>query len=316
MKKILTISLFIISFLFIGSFFVPYKSFTKILIIEKGSSGSEIVNTLVENKVIGSKFLGYSMLYLHKISGKTLKSGEYEFSARESVVSAFRKIRNGKVIIHYITIPEGLTNYEIYQIVNTEKLLSGVIDAKYNEGDFLPETYDYKYGDTKNTILNRMHSARRKLLDKAWESRNKESSAKTPAELLTLASIIEKETGVNDERAKVSSVFNNRLRVNMPLQADPTVIYAITNGKADLGRRLNSKDLKIKSPYNTYVTRGLPPTPICNPGAKSIMAAAKPATTHYYYFVSNNNGSHNFATNLADHIINVNKYKKAMMQKN
>lgn len=313
-NKIIIFSSVLIFIIFISMFFIPYKHFPKTIIIEKGSSGAEIVNILHKNKVIRSKLHSYIMLYIHRLANKTLKSGEYEFSARESTISAFRKLRKGKVKIHLLTVPEGLTNREVKNIVENESKLLGTITKVYEEGELLPETYDFVYGTTKDEFLARMYKKHIELLNDLWASRDQDLALKNPVELRILASIVEKETGINDERGKIASVFVNRLKVGMPLQADPTVIYALTMGNSDLGRSLTSEDLKLNSPYNTYIVKGLPPTAICNPGKASLIAAAHPEKTNYFYFVSNNNGGHNFATNLADHIVNVNNYRKSQKQ--
>ena len=173
------------------------------------------------------------------------------------------------------------------------------------EGSLLPETYSYKLGDTKQDVLNDAQNQLKQVLDYEWKHRNPDVPVETPYELLILASIIEKETGVPQEREIVSSVFANRLKIGMRLQTDPTVIYALTQGKSDLGRSLTRKDLKIDSPYNTYQNLGLPPTPICNPGKDSIHAAAHPADTDFIFFVADGNGGHNFARTLKEHNQNI-----------
>ena len=149
-----------------------------------------------------------------------------------------------------------------------------------------------------------------KAINNAWEKRAENLPLKSKEELLILASIVEKETGVNAERGKVASVFINRLNIDMPLQTDPTIIYALTLGKTDLGRSLKHKDLEVNSPYNTYINKGLPPTPICNPGLKAIEAVAHPENTPYLYFVADGNGGHRFGKNLSEHNANIRLWLK------
>ena len=155
-KAIITIGI-LLKILFLSFFFIPYKHYPKTIIIPKGTSSSEIINILHENNVVRSKIHSYAMFYLYRILGKSLKSGEYEFSGKESTISAFRKIKDGKVVLHFLTIPEGLTNYEIYQIISNEPKLTGAIKASYKEGELLPETYDFVYGETKEEFIRRMN---------------------------------------------------------------------------------------------------------------------------------------------------------------
>ena len=179
-----------------------------------------------------------------------------------------------------------------------------------NEGELLPETYTFEYGASQDSIVLEARKAMQKALDEAWEGRDSGLPYKDKNQLLTMASIIEKETGVADERPLVASVFVNRLRKGMKLQTDPTVIYALTEGQMELGRTLKKKDLAIDSPYNTYKYYGLPPAPICNPGRDALMAAAHPAQSDFLYFVATGDGGHNFSTNLNEHNRNVKGWLK------
>ena len=175
----------------------------------------------------------------------------------------------------------------------------------------LPETYSFTRGDTKNSIIKQAKQAMDVAVKEAWANRQDGLPIKNIDQLVILASIIEKETSIENERGLVASVFINRLVKRMRLQTDPTVIYALTHGQKDLGRLLTRKDLLIDNPYNTYKYYGLPPTPICNPGKASLEAAANPEVSNYLYFVANGEGGHNFSSSLKEHNNNVQKWKKS-----
>ena len=192
--------------------------------------------------------------------------------------------------------------------------LSGEITVAAAEGELLPETYSFEYGDSRNSIVIQAQKAMTRVLDQAWADRNQAVPLKDKRQLLTLASIVEKETGVPEERGLVASVFANRLVKGMKLQTDPTVIYALTKGQSDLGRSLKRADLNVDSPYNTYKYYGLPPAPICNPGIEAIRAAANPEDSDYLYFVASGNGGHNFSTSLAQHNRNVKDWVKKLLK--
>ena len=217
-------------------------------------------------------------------------------------------LASGKVYLRKITFAEGLTSREIADILYNNDLLEGDFEIP-DEGEFLPETYTFSRGESRQKIIDQGKSAMQKVLQEAWNGKDSDLPLKNKEELLVLASIIEKETGVAAERPQVASVFVNRLRKGMLLQTDPTVIYAITKGQEELKRPLTYRDLAIDSPYNTYKYAGLPPKPICNPGAAAIMAAAHPDKTSYLYFVASGNGGHNFARTLAEHNANVHKWR-------
>lgn len=244
-----------------------------------------------------------------------LKAGEYRLEAGMSLLDVLEKISDGKVVLHRITLPEGLTSVQMLQIIADNPLLSGDINQTAAEGELLPETYVFHKGTSRNQIIKNAKAAMQKALHDVWQSRAEGLPYGTPQELLIMASIIEKETAVNSERGKVSSVFVNRLNKGMLLQTDPTVIYALTMGKKDLGRNLLRKDLAVDSPYNTYKNTGLPPTPICNPGLKALDAAAHPEDTPYLYFVADGKGGHNFAVNLNEHNRNVQLWRQKHRRK-
>jgi len=239
-----------------------------------------------------------------------LKAGEYLLTPNMSLKDILLTFTSGNVIMHRLTLPEGLTTAQMLALIENNSLLSGHMTENVNEGEMLPETYTFAKGETRNHIILTAKAQMQKALNDAWDNRDPNLPLANKNEFLILASIVEKETGINAERAKVASVFYNRLNINMPLQTDPTVIYALTLGKSDLKRSLKRKDLEIESPYNTYKNKGLPPTPICNPGIKALQAVAHPETTPYFYFVADGNGGHRFATTLNEHNQNIRLWLK------
>ena len=242
--------------------------------------------------------------------GKDLKAGEYEIPAGASMASIVGILRAGKSIQHQITLPEGLTSQQIMAIVEKNDVLKGKLPETPPEGTLLPETYSFTRGTTRAEIVERMRKAHDKLIDKLWAKRADNLPFKTKEEAVILASIVEKETGLPDERPLVASVFVNRLERPMRLQSDPTIIYGLVGGKGPLGRPLRRSEIAKATPYNTYVIDGLPPTPICNPGAASLKAVLDPPDTDYLYFVADGSGGHVFSDTLAQHRRNVAKWRQ------
>ncbi len=241
---------------------------------------------------------------------KKLKAGEYLLEEKMSLDDILQKLTSGKVMMHQLTIPEGLTARQMLEIVSKNEFLSGNVTESVREGEMLPETYTFAKGELRDNMIKKAKADMQEFLNKVWQSRAQNLPLKNENELLILASLIEKETGINAERGKVASVFINRLNVNMPLQTDPTVIYAITNGAFDLNRSLKRKDLEVDSPYNTYRYKGLPPTPICSPGKAALRAAAQPENTPYFYFVADGKGGHRFGKTLSEHNANIKLWLK------
>ena len=279
------------------------------IIINKGASTASVANELANAGIIDKPLL---FRLAARISGmdKKLKAGEYIFDSPISMYQVIQKIANGEVSYRKITLPEGLTTQQMLELIEDEKMLSGEITMTVKEGELLPETYTFTRGDSKNSIVLQAKLAMLEAINQAWDNKQDELPIKNKKELLILASIIEKETAIDAERGLVASVFVNRLLKGMKLQTDPTVIYALTNGKTALGRALSRKDLQIDSPFNTYKYYGLPPTPICNPGKASIEAAANPEFSDFLFFVADGKGGHNFASSLKQHNNNVKNWKK------
>lgn len=242
-----------------------------------------------------------------------LKAGEYEFPAHASMAEVAALMASGHVVVHKVTVVEGMTVAEVLALLKADPVLEGGIDTPPPEGLLLPETYFYNRGDTRAEVLARMKEAGSKALDEAWANRDPALPLTSARQLLTLASIVEKETGLPAERARVAGVYINRLKQGMRLQSDPTTIYALTP-TGNLGRALTLNDLRTVSPYNTYMSDGLPPGPIANPGLASLQAAARPESHAYLYFVADGTGGHAFATTLEEHNRNVSKWRQIQLQ--
>jgi UPF0755 protein len=247
---------------------------------------------------------------------RPLKAGEYEFAANISLADALEMLRAGKVYDRKVTFPEGITSWQIVQTLRGLDDLAGEIAGVPDEGTLLPDTYHYIKNDERAGVIAQMTAAMDKTVAELWPTRAEGLPFATEKDALTLASIVEKETGIASERARIAGVFVNRLRRGMPLQSDPTVIYAMTQGEVQtegqgpIGRRLLTKDLGKESPYNTYLNAGLPPGPIANPGRAAIEATLHPEEHDFIYFVADGTGGHVFARTLSEHNANVAKWRK------
>lgn len=238
-----------------------------------------------------------------------LKPGEYSFQKNASLRDVIGTIVEGKVVQHAVTIPEGLTSEQIVARLSENDIFAGSVKEMPREGTLLPETYKFPRGTTREQVIQRMQQTQKRVLAEIWERRNPEIPVKTPDQLVTLASIIEKETGKPDERSRVAAVFVNRLRQKIKLQSDPTIIYGLVGGKGTLGRPIKRSEIQQPSPYNTYVVDGLPPGPIANPGRASLEAAANPARTRDLFFVADGTGGHTFTETYDQHQKNVAKLR-------
>ena len=277
--------------------------------IPKGANLEKIADTLAESGVIESRFVFTTWVRLLGTQAR-LRSGEYRFAKQSSAQDAMNMLISGRQIQRRIPIPEGLTTYQVLERVAKAEGLEGELTETAEEGELLPDTYTFSLGETRNAVVQRMKAAMKDALAAAWAQREPDSPLKNEKELLILASIVEKETSEGAERAMVAGVFVNRLKKNMRLETDPTVIYGITQGKGSLGRRLLRSDLENAHPYNTYKITGLPPGPIANPGKATILATIKPAKHNYVYFVADGSGGHAFAETLEQHNRNVAKWRQ------
>lgn len=292
----------------------PQKNPRNIILIEKGASLSQITSLLAEQKILNFPFLFKVILY-GTGGWRQLKAGEYLIPPKATPAQLSYILKSGEVILHPVTLIEGETSYHLTQKLLQDARFQGTCEVP-PEGSLLPETYYFPRGTERQHILNHMQKAMQSALREAWEKHPQDHSLTSPQDLLVLASIVEKETALPHERPLVAAVFLNRLKQGMPLQADPTVIYELTQGKEDLGRALSRADLQVKSPYNTYLYPGLPPSPIANPSLVSITAIIYPADVPYLYFVADGSGGHIFATSLKDHQKNHGTWRKIRVEKN
>ena len=276
----------------------------KVVNVPHGSGIRDIADVLQREGVIDQPwvFIG-GVLALKAREG--LKAGEYQFSAHASLRDVVATIVDGKVIAHQISIPEGLTSEQIVARLLQDDILTGNIKEIPREGSLLPDTYNFTRGITREQIIQRMQAAQERLIKEVWERHSPDLPLKTADQLVTLASLVEKETAKPDERTRVAAVFVNRLKQRMRLQSDPTIIYGLVGGKGTLGRAIMKSEIDQPTPYNTYQIDGLPPGPISNPGRASLEAAANPARTRELYFVADGTGGHVFADSFDQHQKNV-----------
>ncbi|MBS28541.1 MAG: aminodeoxychorismate lyase [Alphaproteobacteria bacterium] len=288
----------------------PLAADTRV-IIPRGASGRMIGGALAETGVVADPRL-FALAVRVFAPEQPLRAGEYAFPARISLRDAVAKLQSGEMVLRRLTIAEGLTTREILAQISAVDGLSGDVPEPGDiaEGALLPETYHYSWGDDRGGLVQRMVEARDEALAQLWPARKAGLPIASPQDAVVLASIVERETGLSEERARVAAVFINRLNRGMRLQSDPTVAYGIAEPGGALDRPLTRADLKVDHPYNTYVHAGLPPGPIANPGLASIEAVLNPSETSDLYFVADGTGGHAFARTLAEHNRNVARWRR------
>ena len=302
-----------------GSVLTTYTQFVaegpleehKETLIDKGKSLRKIAKQLFREGIITSPSV-FELGVRASGKGSDIQAGEYSIPRRASAKMVMNILTSGNTYIRRLVIPEGLTSEQVVALMNGAKGLVGDVMQIPKEGTLLPDTYHYSYGDTKMGMVDRMKNAMDRTVQELWEKRDPSISLKTPKEAIVMASIIEKETSRDSERAHIASVFYNRMKQGIRLQSDPTVIYAVTDGHVEEKQRVTYKDLKIQNPYNTYVIYGLPRGPISNPGRASIEAVLHPLQTQDVYFVADGTGGHVFAKTYDEHQKNVKKWRQIL----
>ncbi len=283
------------------------------IIIPRGEGRLEIAERLEREGIIGNRWVFIvNHLVRSTLNGDRLdmKAGEFEVVAHASMEDVLGTLVEGKSVQYKITVPEGLTSQQAVARLQQDENLTGEISSIPLEGSLLPDTYPYSRDTDRQAILDRMAQAQQEFLNGLWEKRQEGLPINSLEEAVILASIVEKETAVAEERALTAAVFMNRLRKGMRLQSDPTIIYGLVGGRGSLGRPILKSDIQSKTAYNTYTINGLPPTPICNPGREAILAVLNPAATNALYFVADGTGGHAFSETLAQHNAAVAKWRK------
>ncbi|WJR75296.1 endolytic transglycosylase MltG [Bradyrhizobium sp. NP1] len=281
----------------------------KIVNIPSRAGMADIADVLQREGVIDNNRWAFIGAVIALKARSELKPGEYAFQKNASLRDVIGTIVEGKVVQHSVTIPEGLTSEQIVARLSDNDIFAGSVREVPREGTLLPETYKFPRGTTREQVIQRMQQAQKRAVAEIWERRSQDVPLKSPDQLVTLASIVEKETGKPEERSRVAAVFTNRLRQKIKLQSDPTIIYGLVGGKGTLGRPIKRSEITQPSPYNTYVIDGLPPGPISNPGRASLEAAANPARTRDLYFVADGTGGHAFTETYDQHQKNVVKLR-------
>lgn len=290
------------------------------VIVSSGAGLSGITDRLVAQGVIENDFLDewvFNLGIRFYKNATRLKAGEYAFAPGVSMKDVMTDLVEGKAVTHSITLPEGWTTAQIVDRVKSHPILLGDVTEVPAEGALLPETYSFARGMTRQGLLDQMKAAQAKLLEDIWARKDQDLPVSTPDELVVLASIVEKETALADERSRVAGVFVNRLNQNMRLQSDPTILYGLYGGEAWLTDRSAIRRSEIDAPnaYNTYQINGLPPGPIGNPGRAAMEAVANPSRTKDLYFVADGTGGHAFAETYQQHQANVRKWRQIERQR-
>lgn len=283
--------------------------YSTVVVIPKGEGVREIAGRLEREGVISDQRIFVAAVVLYFRAQAKLKAGEYAIPKQASMRAVLDTLVEGKAILQSVTLPEGLTSYQIVERLNGHPELTGRVDRVPPEGSIMPDTYRFARGTDRKELIARMQSEQQKFLDKLWEKKATNLPITTKEEAIILASIVEKETGKADERPRVASVFINRLNKNMKLQSDPTIIYGLSGGKGTLGRPILKSEIQQTTPYNTYAIKGLPPTAIANPGRAALEAVLRPAKTNDLFFVADGTGGHAFSETYQDHKRNVAQWR-------
>ena len=286
----------------------PLAADNVVMIVREDDAGS-IADQLERAGVVDSA-MWFNILTMLDGNRGALKRGEYAFTAGMTMNDIENELIAHRVIRYKITIPEGLTSEQVVDRLNEDTVLTGDVREPPREGSLMPDTYYFERGDTRLSIVSRMAKIQTKAVEEIWKARSPDLPIKSPWEMVTLASIVEKETGKTEERPRVARVFINRLDRHMRLDSDPTIVYGLALGKGTLGRSITKADLNQSTPYNTYIIDGLPPGPICNPGKAALEAVAKPARSKDLYFVADGTGGHAFAETLDQHQKNVARWRQ------
>ena len=278
------------------------------VILIPAHSRTHDVSQMLEDKGVVKHALLFEFDVRLKGTAGQLKAGEYAIPSGASMGAIATILVEGKSIQHKLTVAEGLTSDMVWKLVQNDPDLTGDAGPVPREGTLLPETYLFTRGETREHLLAKMAAAQAKFLDGKWAARAGGLPVKSLREAITLASIVEKESALPEERRHVASVFVNRLKMGMKLQSDPTIIYDISRGYP-LGRGIRQSELAAATPYNTYVIAGLPPGPICNPGKNSLDAVLNPEQTGDLYFVATGHGGHVFSATIEGQAKNVAAYR-------
>jgi len=285
-------------------------AYPTVFVVPRGEGVSAIARRLEQDGIINDRWTFFIASRYFKVHDK-IKAGEYNIKVNASLRDVLDTLVEGKSILYSVSIPEGLTSYQIVERLKADPDLAGDIEEVPPEGSLLPDTYRFAKGTSREELIHRMQGEQKKFLEGLWPARSGELQSAKPEDVVNIAAIVEKEASRADERPRVAAVYWNRLKKGMPLQADPTIIYGASAGKGTLGRAIQKSELEDEdNPYNTYKNKGLPPTPIANPGRAAIEAALNPAKTSELYFVADGTGGHAFAENYSDHQRNVAKWRR------
>lgn len=314
-----TVSLFLIAALAIGwsVYFGPGPAAREgeatVVSLPSGAGVSAIAANLKAAGVIRSTDM-FRAAATFTGADRRLRAGEYEVPSRASLKTVLGLLVDGRVVRHFVTLPEGWSSAQAVDILMKNEMLTGEAPPVPAEGSLWPSTYEITRGESRASVIRRMQTLAEQKMDQLWPQRGPRSVVRTPEEALILASIVEKETGVAAERPRVAAVFTNRIRTGMRLESDPTIVYGITQGRP-LGRGIRLSELRRETAWNTYLIDGLPPTPIANPGEEAIKAVLNPPETTDLFFVADGTGGHVFARTYEEHLQNVARWREIERRK-